>query len=51
MSLNKSARTNIFLVSAATTIIIFAIVITAAVQDPPEKAFSQVITVAPGVGN
>jgi len=43
----KAAKTNIFLVSVSTTIIIFAIVITATVQGPPEKAFSQVITVGP----
>ncbi len=43
----KSAKANIFLVSTATAIIIFTIVITAAVQGPTEKAFSQVITVGP----
>ena len=35
------------LVGAATVIIVFAIVITAAVQGPQEKAFSQIITVGP----
>ncbi len=43
----KSAKTNIFLVSVSTVIIIFAIAITAQVQGPPEKAFSQVITFGP----
>ena len=43
----KSAKPNILLVSVSTAIIIFAIVITATVQGPPEKAFSQVITVGP----
>ena len=46
-------NSNVFLVSAATIVIIFAIVITATVQNSTvpspitEKAFSQVITVGP----
>lgn len=47
MSFSQRAKADVFLVSAATIIIIFAIVITAAIQGPPEKAFSQVITVGP----
>jgi len=43
----KSAKANTFLISISTAIIIFAIVITATVQGPSEKAFSQVITVGP----
>lgn len=43
----KSAKANTFLVSVSTAIIIFAIVISATVQGPSEKAFSQVITVGP----
>jgi len=46
MNLSQLARPDVFLVSAATVIIIFAIVITAAVQGPPET-FSQVIIVGP----
>jgi len=40
-------RSDVMLVGAATVIIVFAIVITAAVQGPQEKAFSQIITVEP----
>ena len=47
MSSSKLARLDVFLVSAATIIIIFAIGITAAVQGQPEKPFSQIITVGP----
>lgn len=41
------ARSDILLVGASTIIIIFAIVITASVQGPTEKTFSQIITVGP----
>jgi len=41
------SRGDVFLVGASTIIIIFAIVITAAVQGPPGTTFSQVITVGP----
>ena len=41
------SRSDVFLVGAATVIIVFAVVITAAVQGSPEKAFSQIITVGP----
>ncbi len=53
MSSSKLARPDVFIASAATIIIIFAIVITATVQSSTvqspttEKAFSQVITVGP----
>ena len=53
MSSSKLARPDVFLVSASTIVIIFAIVITATVQNSTvqeptaEKAFSQVITVGP----
>ena len=47
MSVSKSAWANIFLVSVSTIIIIFAIVITAAVQSGQTEEFSQVITVGP----
>jgi len=40
-------RSDILLVGASTIIIIFAIVITASVQGPSEKTFSQIITVGP----
>ena len=46
-SLNNLRRADVFLVSVATVIIVFTIVITAAVQGVPEKPFSQVITVGP----
>jgi len=45
--LNLLARADVFLVGSATAIIIFAIVITAAVQGTSEKPFSQIITVGP----
>ena len=48
--LNLLARADVFLVGSATAIIIFSIVITAAVQgaqDTTENSFSQVITVGP----
>ena len=46
--LSLLARADVFLVGSATAIIIFAIVITAAVQGTPENSSSfQVITVGP----
>jgi len=45
--LNLLARADVFLVGSATAIIIFAIVITAAVQVAPEQSFSQIMTVGP----
>jgi len=45
--LSLLARADVFLVGSATAIIIFAIVITAAVQGTPEKTSFQVITVGP----
>ena len=52
MSSSKLARPDVFIISTSTIIIIFAIVITATVQnstvqDPTTEAFSQVITVGP----
>lgn len=47
MSWSFLSRADVFLVGASTVIIIFAIVITAAVQGPPGQTFSQVITVGP----
>lgn len=41
------ARSDVLLVGASTIIIIFAIVITAAVQGPNANQFSQIITVGP----
>jgi len=40
-------NSNIFPIAAAVVIIVIAIAVTAAVQGPPEKAFSQIITVGP----
>jgi len=40
-------RSDVMLVGGATVIIVFAIVITAAVQGPSGEAFSQIITVGP----
>jgi hypothetical protein len=45
--LSSINRSSLFLVTAAVIIIIFAIVITAEVQGPRQKAFSQIITVGP----
>jgi len=44
---SNPARSNAIIVSAATIVIIFALVITASVQGPTEKPFSQIITVGP----
>ena len=40
-------RSDVFLISSATAIIILAFVITTAVQGEPEKSFSQILTVGP----
>jgi len=47
LSLKFLSRSDVFLVGASTIIIIFAVVITAAVQGSPENKFFQVITVGP----
>jgi len=47
MSSQFPSRNGVFLVSASTAIIIFAIVITAVVQSSSDKTFSQIITVGP----
>jgi len=47
MSSSNRPRGNVFLVGIATIIILFTIVITAVVQEQPEKPFSQIITVGP----
>jgi len=47
LSLNFLSRSDVFLVGASTIIIIFAVIITAAVQGSPENKFFQVITVGP----
>ena len=47
MSIKLLGRGDVALVAASTIIIIFAIVITAAVQGSTEKSFSQIITVGP----
>ena len=44
---SNPARSNVIIVSAATIVIIFALVITASVQGTTEKPFSQIITVGP----
>ena len=41
------SRSDVFLISSATAIIILAFVITTAVQGEPEKSFSQVLTFGP----
>ena len=46
-TLDLLSRSDILLISAATIVIVFAIVITAVVQGSPETPFSQVITVGP----
>ena len=46
-TLDLLSRSDILLVSAATIVIVFAIVITAIVQGTPEIPFSQVITAGP----
>jgi len=45
--MDNSKRPDVFVTGAAVAIIVFAIVITAVVQGPPPKTFSQVITVGP----
>lgn len=47
MSSSFSNGSSIFPIAAAVVIIVIAIAVTAAVQGPPDKAFSQVITVGP----
>jgi len=46
-TLDLLSRSDILLISAATIVIVFAIVITAIVQGTPEIPFSQVITAGP----
>jgi len=46
-NLDLLSRPDILLISAATIVIVFAIVITAIVQGSPETPFSQVITAGP----
>ena len=47
MSSSVIGNSSIFPIAAAVVIIVIAIAVTAAVQGPPEKAFSQIITVGP----
>jgi len=46
-TLDLLSRSDILLISAATIVIVFAIVITAIVQGSPEIPFSQIITAGP----
>lgn len=46
-SSGKSFRYQTFLVISAVIVIVFAIAITSAIQDKPEKPFSKIITVGP----
>ena len=46
-TLDLLSRSDILLISAATIVIVFAIVITAVVQGSPEIPFSQIITAGP----